>query len=164
MVRTPAKVLDSPDQSPVLFEFQVSDTDSSTSVNTTATDSFSSSSVAAAATPRLSYLVSGPGASDSWAAVPAVPAAEWEELLVLAGKNGTSSSSSAAASGGEGFVWGLKLESLDDGEYRLQVGWAGCVEAGTGGGCWACFVVVVLCGRRSGWPFFFGRWRSTGLS
>lgn len=133
-MRTPAKVLDSPDQLPVLFELEVEDSDSPSA--DTATEAASSSSSLAVATPRLSYLVSGPGASDSWAAVPAVPRAEWEDLLALAGDDagsGTSASSSASSSsssggqggggsGGDGgFVWGLELEDLDDGEYRLQV-------------------------------------------
>lgn len=152
LVRTPAKVLDHPDQSRVLFEFEVEDADTE-SVDTATESNSSSAAAAVATTPRLSYLVSGPGASDSWAAVPAVPRAEWQELLTLAGEsNGTSSSSSFSSSGQGGgggaegeFVWGLELEGLDDGEYRLQVtvGWSGqgdgvlLIERVCGGVCGA---------------------------
>ncbi|CAB1108211.1 unnamed protein product [Ectocarpus sp. CCAP 1310/34] len=158
MVRTPAKVLNRPEQAPFLFEFEVEDvlaaddisantwTSSSSSssaatananhTESAAADSSatpSSSSSAADAAARLSYLLSGPGAGDAWEAVPAVPRAEWDALLLLAGdNNGTSSISSPSASSSSsssakrgsdngGFVWGLELEGLEDGEYRLQV-------------------------------------------
>lgn len=148
MVRTPAKVLDSPDQTPVLFEFEVEDVDvkidddAATNTTTEAADS----STAAAVVPRLSYLISGPGVGDEWEAVPAVPREEWEALVVLtAANNGTASifssgggdggggggsSSSGSSSVGGGFVWGLELESLDDGDYRLQVRQAGGLADG----------------------------------
>lgn len=121
LMRKPAKIMDNPDQLPALFEFAL---EGSTTTPAAAVASSSSS-----LDPRLSYLLSGPetagdggaASSDEWQAVPVF---ERDDLV------GDSGSSSNSVSSGGDLVWGLKLEELDDGAYRLQVFWI-CF----GGGC-----------------------------
>lgn len=107
LVRKPAKVLESPDQTPVLFEFGVEDL-----VDASSEDAAS----------RLSYLLSGPGVSDEeWVAVPIMDASEWAAIVLSASEEGGGGTSSISDGNDADFVWGLQLDDLDDGEYRLQV-------------------------------------------
>ena len=110
LVRRPPKEIDSPDQAPAIFEFAV--------VGGAAGASDTSSQ----AESRLSYFLSGPGAKHEWRAVPVVPRDEWAARLANSSEEGK-----GEESGGD-FVWGLALENLDDGEYRLQVRHVLCVD------------------------------------
>lgn len=100
-VRTPAKVMDSSDHGPAMFEFEIGD------MNTTDVSDADS---------RLSYRLSGPGAGSNWKAVPVVSVEEWE----LTVKNITGETVSSSG-GSKELVWALMLSHLGDGEYRLQV-------------------------------------------
>lgn len=122
--------MDDPAQSSALFEFEVDGAGEPAS-STTGTSSAAPSSTPASPSPspRLSYLLSGPGTSDGWEPVPEVASDEWAVVV----QNSTEGRAADAGGGGDGgggdgggnvsgIVWGLSLEDLGDGEYRLQVG------------------------------------------
>lgn len=144
-MRTPSKLVDNPDQMPVLFEIEVGGA-------TAAASSSSGSGAAAAAEARLSYLLSGPGVSTGWKAVPTVARADWDLVVQNSTEVKDDSGGAGGNSGGDGgvsgsggggdFVWALQLEDLEDGEYRLEVcggvrfaeiGWAEGEGRGRGG-------------------------------
>lgn len=68
-------------------------------------------------TGRLSYHLSGPGTGPEWAPVPLVAAAEWTDTV----RNATTEVTTGAGTGGDDVVWGIKLDDLEDAEYRVEV-------------------------------------------
>lgn len=121
-MRTPSKLVDSPEQMPVLFEIEAAGAAGATASSSSA---LSGSGAAAATEARLSYLLSGPGVSKGWKPVPAVARADWDAIVQNSTVAADGGGSGSGSGGGGDYVWGLQLESLDDGEYRLEVGGGG---------------------------------------